>query len=135
LAHHIKRTLLNRSVLVNSDVDRRDRLVFHVGLHVCDQTLRAELRPWNRACRPIPLAAPVITAMRPYNLKVSAFNAMLPTIFTLSITSRENLLEITQGSKDSGIEGLEIYLWGTCMLTIMEVDQNFSLEKRAKADE
>jgi L-rhamnose mutarotase len=73
--------------------------------------------------------------MRPYNLKVSAFNAMLPTIFTLSITSRENLLEITQGSKDSGIEGLEIYLWGTCMLTIMEVDQNFSLEKRAKADE
>jgi len=71
--------------------------------------------------------------MRPDNLKVSAFNAMLPTIFTLSITSRENLLEITQGSKDSGIEGLEIYLWGTCMLTIMEVDENFSLEKRAKA--
>lgn len=49
LAHHIKRTLLNPSVLVNSDVDRRDRLVFQVGFHVCDQVPRAELRRWNRA--------------------------------------------------------------------------------------
>ena len=39
----------NGAVLVDSDVDRRDGLVFHVGLHVCDQVLRAELRRWNRA--------------------------------------------------------------------------------------
>lgn len=49
LAHHVERTLLNRAVLVDSDVDRGDGLVFHIGLHVCDQVLRAELRRWNRA--------------------------------------------------------------------------------------
>jgi len=48
LAHHVKRTLLNRAVLVDADVDCRDGLVFHVGLHMCDQVLRAELRRWNR---------------------------------------------------------------------------------------
>ena len=50
LAHHVKRTLLYRAVLVDSDVDRRDGLVFDVGFHVCDQVLGAELRRWNRAC-------------------------------------------------------------------------------------
>jgi L-rhamnose mutarotase len=43
--------------------------------------------------------------------------------------------EITQSLKDSGIEDLEIYLLGTRMFMIMEVDQNFSFEKKAKADE
>ena len=43
--------------------------------------------------------------------------------------------EITQGLKDSGIEDLEIYLLGTRMFMIMEVDENFSFEKKAKADE
>ena len=43
--------------------------------------------------------------------------------------------EITQGLKDSGIEDLEIYLLGTRMFMIMEVNQSFSFEKKAKADE
>jgi L-rhamnose mutarotase len=43
--------------------------------------------------------------------------------------------EITQGLKDSGIEDLEIYLLGSRMFMIMEVDGNFSFEKKAKADE
>jgi hypothetical protein len=33
LGHHLQRTLLNGAVLVDADVDRRDGLVFHVGLH------------------------------------------------------------------------------------------------------
>jgi L-rhamnose mutarotase len=43
--------------------------------------------------------------------------------------------EITQSLKDSGIEDLEIYLLGTRMFMIMEVNQSFSFEKKAKADE
>src|SRR5580704_8740116 len=43
--------------------------------------------------------------------------------------------EITQGLKDSGIEDLEIYLLGTRVFMMMEVNQGFSFEKKAKADE
>jgi L-rhamnose mutarotase len=43
--------------------------------------------------------------------------------------------EIRQSLKDSCIEDLEIYLLGTRMFMIIEVDQNFSFEKKAKADE
>ena len=43
--------------------------------------------------------------------------------------------EITQSLKDSGIEDLEIYLIGTRMFMIMEVNEGFSFEKKAKADE
>jgi L-rhamnose mutarotase len=43
--------------------------------------------------------------------------------------------EITQSLKDSGIEDVEIYLLGTRMFMIMEVNQSFSFEKKAKADE
>src|SRR5437879_3241099 len=43
--------------------------------------------------------------------------------------------EITQGLKESGIEDLEIYLLGTRMFMIMEVNESFSFEKKAKADE
>ena len=43
--------------------------------------------------------------------------------------------EITQSIKDSGIEDLEIYLLGTRMFMIMEVNQSFSFEQKAKADE
>ena len=43
--------------------------------------------------------------------------------------------EITQGLRDSGIEDLEIYLLGTRMFMIMEANQSFSFEKKAKADE
>ena len=43
--------------------------------------------------------------------------------------------EITQSIKDSGIEDLEIYLLGTRMFMIMEVNESFSFEKKSKADE
>jgi L-rhamnose mutarotase len=43
--------------------------------------------------------------------------------------------EITQSLKDSGIEDLQIYLLGTRMVMIMEVNQSFSFEKKTKADE
>jgi len=43
--------------------------------------------------------------------------------------------EITQSLKGSGVEDLAIYLLGTRMFMIMEVDENFSFDKKAKADE
>jgi L-rhamnose mutarotase len=43
--------------------------------------------------------------------------------------------EITQSLRDSGIEDAEIYLLGTRMFMIMEVNRSFSFEKKAKADE
>jgi L-rhamnose mutarotase len=43
--------------------------------------------------------------------------------------------EITQSLMKSGIEDLEIYLLGTRMFMIIEVNQSFSCEKKAKADE
>jgi L-rhamnose mutarotase len=43
--------------------------------------------------------------------------------------------EVTQSLKESGIEDLEIYLLGTRMFMIMEVNESFSFEKKAKADE
>jgi len=43
--------------------------------------------------------------------------------------------EITQGLKDSGIEDLEIYLLGTRMFMIMEVNERFSFEAKARADQ
>jgi L-rhamnose mutarotase len=42
--------------------------------------------------------------------------------------------EIAQSIKDSGIEDMEIYLLGTHMFMIMEVNEHFSFEKKAKAD-
>src|ERR1700686_703847 len=43
--------------------------------------------------------------------------------------------EITESIKNSGIEDLEIYLLGTRMFMIMEVNESFSFEKKSKADE
>ena len=43
--------------------------------------------------------------------------------------------EITQSIKDSGIEDMEIYLLGTRMFMIMEVNESFSFEAKAKVDE
>jgi L-rhamnose mutarotase len=43
--------------------------------------------------------------------------------------------EVTQSLKESSIEDLEIYLLGTRMFMIMEVNESFSFEKKAKADE
>lgn len=42
--------------------------------------------------------------------------------------------EITKSIRDSGIEDLEIYLLGTRMFMIMEVNESFSFEKKGKAD-
>lgn len=42
--------------------------------------------------------------------------------------------EVIESSKDAGIEALEIYLLGTRMFMIMEVNESFSFEKKAKAD-
>ena len=42
--------------------------------------------------------------------------------------------EITQSIKDAGILDLEIYLHGTRMFMILEVDASFSFEKKAQAD-
>jgi L-rhamnose mutarotase len=42
--------------------------------------------------------------------------------------------EITRSIKGAGIEDLEIYLLGTRMFMIMEVNQNFSFERKAVAD-
>lgn len=43
--------------------------------------------------------------------------------------------EITQSIKNSGIVDMEIYLRGTRMFMIMEVNESFSFEKKAKADQ
>lgn len=42
--------------------------------------------------------------------------------------------EITQSIKDAGIEDMEIYLQGTRLFMIMEVNESFSFEVKAKAD-
>ena len=42
--------------------------------------------------------------------------------------------EIVKSIKDSGIEVMEIYLLGTRMFMIMEVDERFSFEAKAAAD-
>ena len=42
--------------------------------------------------------------------------------------------EITQSIKDSGIEDMEIYLLGTRMFMIMEVNEGFSFEAKGQAD-
>jgi len=42
--------------------------------------------------------------------------------------------EITTSIKDAGIQDLEIYLHGTRMFMILEVDDSFSFEKKGQAD-
>jgi L-rhamnose mutarotase len=42
--------------------------------------------------------------------------------------------EITQSIKRAGIEDMEIYLLGTRMFMIMEVNESFSLEAKTAAD-
>ncbi len=42
--------------------------------------------------------------------------------------------EVTKSLKDSGIHDLEIYLRGTRMFMILEVDERFSFENKARAD-
>jgi L-rhamnose mutarotase len=42
--------------------------------------------------------------------------------------------EITKSIKEAGVLDLEIYLRGTRMFMILEVDESFSFEKKAAAD-
>jgi L-rhamnose mutarotase len=42
--------------------------------------------------------------------------------------------EITKSIRDSGIEDMEIYLLGTRMFMIMEVNEKFSFEAKSRAD-
>ena len=42
--------------------------------------------------------------------------------------------EVTRSIKDSGIEEMEIYLLGTRMFMIMDVNESFSLSAKAAAD-
>lgn len=42
--------------------------------------------------------------------------------------------EITESIRNSGIEDMEIYLLGTRMFMIMEVNESFSFEKKSAAD-
>jgi len=42
--------------------------------------------------------------------------------------------EVLQSIRDSGIEEMEIYLLGTRMFMLMEVNESFSFEAKAKAD-
>ena len=43
--------------------------------------------------------------------------------------------EITRSIRDSGIEDMEIYLLGTRMFMIMEVNESFSFAAKTKADQ
>jgi L-rhamnose mutarotase len=43
--------------------------------------------------------------------------------------------EITQSLKDAGVENLEIYLLGNRMFMIMEVNESFSFEAKARTDQ
>src|ERR1700716_2775048 len=43
--------------------------------------------------------------------------------------------EITRSIRDSGIEALEIYLFGTRMFMVMEVNEHFSFEAKRRADQ
>jgi len=42
--------------------------------------------------------------------------------------------EITSSIKDSGIEDMEIYLLGTRMFMVMEVNEKFSFDAKSRAD-
>jgi L-rhamnose mutarotase len=42
--------------------------------------------------------------------------------------------EITESLKSAGIQDMEIYLLGTRLFMVMEVDGSFSFEKKAKLD-
>jgi L-rhamnose mutarotase len=42
--------------------------------------------------------------------------------------------EITKSIKDAGIEDLQIYLRGTRLFMIMEVNESFSFERKTEAD-
>jgi L-rhamnose mutarotase len=43
--------------------------------------------------------------------------------------------EITESIKNSGIEDMEIYLLDTRLFMIMEVNESFTFEKKARADQ
>ncbi len=42
--------------------------------------------------------------------------------------------EITKSIRNAGVEDLEIYLFGTRLVMILEVNESFSFEKKAESD-
>ena len=59
-----------------------------------------------------------------------------PTLIAEYKRYHENIWpEITHSIKGSGIDDMEIYLLGTRMFMIMEVNEAFSFEVKAKADQ
>ena len=58
-----------------------------------------------------------------------------PTLIAEYKSHHQNIWpEITKSMKDSGIEDMEIYLLGTRMFMIMEVNEHFSFATKAEAD-
>jgi L-rhamnose mutarotase len=58
-----------------------------------------------------------------------------PTLIAEYKRYHENIWpEIAHSIRDSGIEDMEIYLLGTRMFMIMEVNEAFSFEAKAQAD-
>lgn len=43
--------------------------------------------------------------------------------------------EIAQSIRDAGVEEMEIYLLGTRLLMVLEVNESFSFERKARLDE
>jgi L-rhamnose mutarotase len=92
--------------------------------------------------RPIPVSVWGLTQMR---LKNTQMNRRF--CLTLDLKDDPKLIEeyrryhqevwpeIVQSIKDSGVESMEIYLLGTRMFMIMAVNERFSFEAKAKADQ
>lgn len=58
-----------------------------------------------------------------------------PTLIDAYKRHHQNIWpEITKSIRDSGIEDMEIYLLGTRMFMIMEVNEKFSFATKAEAD-
>ena len=58
-----------------------------------------------------------------------------PNLITMYKRYHEQIWpEITQSIKESGIEGMEIYLFGNRLFMIMEVNERFSFASKAAAD-
>lgn len=58
-----------------------------------------------------------------------------PALISEYRKSHENVWpEIIESIKGAGIEDMEIYLLGTRLVMIMEVNESFSFEKKARAD-
>lgn len=58
-----------------------------------------------------------------------------PDLITEYVRFHQNIWpEIRESIKNSGVEDMEIYLLGTRMFMVMEVNDQFSFEAKARAD-